>query len=242
MSALQDALAACAPIGLEALDAAAALRTRSDSKHVLTTDALADVIRALAPTHRALEIDGRRTFAYDTIYFDTPDLLTARAHVQGRRRRFKCRTRLYVDTGSCAFEVKVKGGRGETVKHRLDYEAAAHGTMTRSACAFLAGHAADVGRLAPSLRTTYRRLTLVAEGERLTADLDLVLGGVPIRPGHVVVEAKSATGDGPAAAALRAAGSRPVALSKYVLGVGLSRAPGPPAALRQTSRRWFAHA
>lgn len=242
MTALQDALAACEPIGLEALDATAALRTRSDSKHVLTTDALADVVRALAPTHRALEIDGRRTFAYDTIYFDTPDLLTARAHVQGRRRRFKCRTRLYVDAGSCAFEVKVKGGRGETVKHRLDYDAAAHGTMTAPACAFLARHAADVGTLAPTLRTTYRRLTLVADGERLTADLDLVLGGVPILPGHVVVEAKSASGDGLADAALRGVGSRPVALSKYVLGLGLSRPPGPPAGMRRASKRWFAHA
>ena len=68
-----------------------------------------------------LEIAGRRAFAYDTVYFDTGDLLTARAHVQRRRRRFKCRSRLYVDTEACAFELKTKGARGGTVKHRIAY-------------------------------------------------------------------------------------------------------------------------
>src|SRR5215218_919667 len=119
-----------APRGLDGLDLISLaemertvpLRVRADHKHLVDVASLDALLQRLAPTHRALEIDGRRAFAYDTVYFDTGDLLTARAHVQRRRRRFKCRSRLYVDTDTCAFEVKVKGPRGETIKHRLPYE------------------------------------------------------------------------------------------------------------------------
>ena len=107
------------PIGLEALDAAAALRTRVDRKYLLPTADLPDLLDALRDTHAALEIDGRRWFHYDSVYFDTEGLLTARAHVQGRRRRFKCRSRHYVETGRCVFEIKLKGLRGRTLKHQL---------------------------------------------------------------------------------------------------------------------------
>ena len=34
------------------------------------------------------EIKGVCAFAYDTLYFDTPDLMNYLSHLQGRRRRF----------------------------------------------------------------------------------------------------------------------------------------------------------
>ena len=66
-----------------------------------------------------LDIDGRRVFGYESTYFDTPDCEQYRAHRQGRRRRYKVRSRSYVDTGLSMFEVKTKGLRGATVKHRM---------------------------------------------------------------------------------------------------------------------------
>ncbi|MFC7744428.1 hypothetical protein ACFQXA_31035 [Nocardiopsis composta] len=45
-------------------------------------------------------------------------MLGYRQHVQGRRRRFKARTRGYLDSGTASFEVKMEGARSATVKER----------------------------------------------------------------------------------------------------------------------------
>jgi hypothetical protein len=237
-----SALAAIEPISLGEVDDAVPLRVRADRKHLVEVVSLDQLLRRLAPTHRALEIDGRRAFAYDTEYFDSGDLLTARAHVQRRRRRFKCRSRLYVDTDACAFELKTKGARGETVKHRIAYEPHEHGSLTPGARAFLAEHLDEVPELRPVLRTTYTRITLAGPGERTTIDLDLSYGSAWLRPGWAIVETKSARGAGIADRELRRLRSRPLSLSKYVLGAGLIHMPTPPNDTRQIARRYFAHA
>ena len=229
-------------VTLPDLDAAVAMRVRADRKHVIAVAALDELLEALAPTHRALEIDGRRLFAYDTVYFDTTDLLTARAHVQRRRLRFKCRSRLYVDSGTCAFELKLKGRRGETVKQRIDYDPADHGTVTPGARAFVAEHVDHVPDLRPVLRTTYDRMTLAGPGERVTIDLGLSFGAAWLRPEWAIVETKSANGAGVADRGLRRLGSRPISMSKYLLGAGLTLMPTPPADTRRLGRRYFTHA
>jgi hypothetical protein len=101
-------------VDLATLEADAELAVRTDRKHLLGWPDVARLLEALAPTHRALEIAGRRSFAYDTTYFDTDELHCFRAHVQGRRRRYKCRTRLYADTDVCALEVKLRGSGAST--------------------------------------------------------------------------------------------------------------------------------
>src|SRR4051812_39589837 len=109
------AVRSLAPIGLAELDRAAALRNRVDRKYVLRSDGLAVFTQSLASAFNVLEIDGRRTFTYRNVYFDTPELASYRAHVQRRRRRYKIRTREYVESGVRMIEVKLKGGRGETI-------------------------------------------------------------------------------------------------------------------------------
>jgi hypothetical protein len=231
-----------AGISLAELDAEASFRVREDRKHVIAVTALQRLFAELAETHRALEIDGRRSFTYDSIYFDTPELETVRAHVQRRRKRFKCRTRLYVESETCAFEIKAKGGRGETVKHRLPYDVADHGRLTADAHTFLAQHLGQPVELGPSLRTTYSRSTLVGAGERVTIDLGLCFGEARLRDAWAIVETKSARGVGEAERVLRRLGSQPLSLSKYVIGTGLTRMPQPPNDLRLLARRYFAHA
>jgi hypothetical protein len=235
-------LAALATVDLEELDRSVPLRDRVDRKHLVAVEVLPRLLDALAESHAALELDGRRWFTYDSVYFDTPALLTARAHIQGRRRRFKCRSRSYVDAGTCAFELKLKGPRGETVKHRLPYDPADHGTVTGEALAFLAEHLDAVPDLLPSVRTTYRRATLAGPRERVTIDTGLSYGTARIRDGWAIVETKSERGAGVADRELRRLGSRPLSLSKYVLGAGLTRMASPPNDTRQIARRYFAHA
>ena len=212
-------------IGLEQLDAGSALRDRVDVKYVIPLDVFAALAERLVGTHAALEIDGRRAFAYRSTYFDTPELGAFRAHMQGRRRRYKCRSREYCDSGVFAFEVKLKGLRGRTVKHRMPHQGHA---LSEAAMAFLCerlGREPD-GVLAPALTVAYTRVTLAAPGERVTCDFDLTFNGSERRlhPEMAVVESKSDRGNALADRLLRQLGHRPQPLcSKYCLGVALTR-------------------
>ncbi|MFD6447864.1 polyphosphate polymerase domain-containing protein [Promicromonospora sp. NPDC060204] len=164
-----------APVTLDELNEAAALQTRRDRKYVLTPDELDDLLAALPPA-RVLEIDGSRSFAYDSTYFDTPELDAYRLAATRRRRRFKVRTRTYVDTGTCFVEVKTRAGRGTTVKERQPHDDADHLGPART---FVSERLADAGApsapvLAPTLRSRYHRTTLLLDDARVTLDTGLV--------------------------------------------------------------------
>jgi hypothetical protein len=224
-----------APISLDAVVARAALQERADRKYIVDRNVYAALLRALADDHLALEIEGRRSFAYDTIYFDTPALDCYRDHLQGRRRRFKCRTRTYGDSGLCVFDVKLKDGRGRTLKRSLPIPASEHGRLTFRALEFLRAQLlAAYGRpeppeLLPIVRTSFSRNTLVARdrAERLTCDIGLAFAAgevaVGLCPSTVVVETKTQRGGGVADRRLRALGARPLdACSKYCVAVALT--------------------
>ncbi len=238
-------------VGLEEVVSQAALLDRVDVKYVVAVDRFVALVERLAGTHAVLERGGGRAFRYRTTYFDTADLVTYRAHLQQRRRRYKCRTREYVDSGLVAFEVKLKGARGRTVKHRMPYERAWRDDVTAPALAFVReivgrayGHELD-GRLRPSLTVTYRRITLVTRDERLTCDFDLRISAPDGASGRltsetVILESKSLRGDARADRALRELGARPVPLcSKYCLGVGFTRPDVKSNRLRPLLRRHF---
>jgi VTC domain len=204
------------PISLEQLDERAALLRRVDNKYVADRDTLAQVVERLADDHDVLEIDGRRVFGYDTVYYDTDDLRCFRDHNEDVRPRFKARRRCYVDAGDCVCEVKVKREDGETDKQQADDL----DTALREAGIEPPGDLHEV------LRTTFDRVTLAARegGARLTIDLGVTLatmdgGSVTMRDGLALAESKSEDGDSPADRALTELGARPVSLSKYRIGI-----------------------
>lgn len=237
---------------LAELDERARLQTRIDRKYVVGPDVFRRLVEPLATGYRALELEGRRLFRYDSIYFDTPSLTTYRQHQQGRRKRFKCRTRLY-ETGLCFFEVKLKDGRGQTVKRQLPINPHEHGRLTADAHRFLVeqlqrsyGQPAP-GAFAPALRTVYGRVTLVCrEGrERVTCDTGLVFSAPGssrsrLLPGRVLIETKSERGNTAADRLLRRLGARPVSsCSKYCVGTALSRSDVVDNRFRLLVRRHF---
>jgi hypothetical protein len=249
---LEQAAAFFAPIPLALLERRAMLTTRSERKYILDGSDFGRLIVELVPHYLILEIDGARAFPYDTIYFDTPERTTYRQHHQGRRRRFKARTRLYPDGGLCFFEVKLKGGRGETIKRRLELGVEEHGSLTSRALAFLEHElreAYDVpapAELEPALRTSYRRLTLtgLVGPERLTFDFELTFVGNgrerSIHPGRILLETKTESGLGEANRVLKRLGVRPVqSCSKYSLGVALTHPELPNNTFRPLIRRHF---
>lgn len=230
------------PVDLPSVVAAAALWERVDRKYVVPLVDAAAVIARLDPTHRVLEIDGRRATSYASTYFDTADLQLCRDHLQGRRRRWKARSRLYIEDDLCRFEVKAKGDRGETLKHFLDLPGEAYGRLGVLERGFLAEALATVGlgedRIDPlALRSVlaveYTRSTLVdlEHGRRVTLDRAMTARprgrGLPtdravhLDAGRVIVETKGGHRPAPVDLLLREAGHRPVAISKYASSASL---------------------
>ena len=220
------------PISLGELDERAALLERVDRKYVIEREQYAAMIGELEDDHDVLEIDGRREFLYESVYFDTPDLRCFHDHVDGREPRFKARTRFYADTGVCVFEVKLKREDGETDKRQMDYSAQQRDRLTPDAAAFL-DHAvrecgiALRGDMSASLTTTFRRVTFAHRhgAARVTCDFDVTLSrcgsAVRLRQDLVVVETKTEDGDSPADRILARMGIDEVPFSKYRTGIAL---------------------
>jgi hypothetical protein len=240
-------------LSLAELDAGAALQDRVDVKYVISLADFAALAERLHATHAVLEIDGRRAFGYRTTYFDTAELRTYRDHVQQRRRRYKCRSREYLDSGQCTFEVKLKGARGRTVKHRMPYDRGARDAPSEPALAFLRdclrssyGRSPE-GELHAALAVVYTRVTFAAPalGERVTCDFDLAFSAPDGTSGRlaesvVIVESKSPRGNATADRMLRALGARPEpGCSKYCLGVSFTRPDVRGNGLRRLLRRYF---
>ncbi len=75
-------------------------------------------------------MDGSRCFAYDSVYFDTAQLDSYLLAAHGRRRRYKIRTRTYVDSAISFLEVKTEGAREATVKERIPYDLSDRARLT----------------------------------------------------------------------------------------------------------------
>ncbi|MFV0306989.1 MAG: VTC domain-containing protein, partial [Desertimonas sp.] len=158
---LWAATAPLTPIGLDEVMAMAALQTRIDRKYLIDPSTFSSLVEAFTATMSVLEIDGRRVFDYESIYFDTDDLVSYRRAAMSRdRRSFKVRTRTYLDSGECMVEVKCKSRRGETVKERRPHRPEHRAALDPAALAFVDGLVQipdGSARLGPVLSTRYRR-------------------------------------------------------------------------------------
>ena len=212
-------------VGLAALNDRASLQTRKDRKYVVSANALRDILAGLPDSTRILEIDGRRWFGYESVYFDTPEFDSYRLAACRRPSRFKVRTRTYVDSGAVYAEVKRKDGRCQTIKERIEVSDATDvGHAVRAfADRFDAvrPHAAD---LVPVLTSRYQRATLMLpeHGVRFTIDADYECAGSDHQSAGIsdlIVETKTSGGPSLVDRALWAAGHRPVKISKFATGL-----------------------
>ena len=172
---------------LAELNSAAGLLTRVDRKYLVPLTCAQNLVDGLAPHARVLAIDERRRFSYTSTYFDTPGLEAFMFAARKRRRRFKVRTRTYLDSGLCFLEVKTCGARGSTVKRRMGYHADDASRLTGPGRAFVAACLAGTGvtgsaaarevaaALRPVLTTTYERTTLHLPRAEARATIDTAL-------------------------------------------------------------------
>jgi hypothetical protein len=177
---------------------------------------------------RVLTIDAARSFAYQSVYFDTCDHLSYLSAARRRPRRFKVRTRSYIDSGLCVIEVKVRDARGNTIKHRRPYDFSDRFRLTDDACAFVATieqAALAAGQLHPALTTAYQRTTLVLPkgSARVTIDVDLAWTHPDQRRAELsdigLIETKTAGPPSTIDRALWRRGHRPTIISKYCTGL-----------------------
>jgi hypothetical protein len=217
-----------------------------DRKYVLPIAAADRLLEALAPVAAVLEIDGLRRFRYESTYFDTPDLASYRRTAYRHRRRFKIRTRTYVDSGSSWLEVKVPGPRGSTMKYRAPHEPGPWLSAGRTFVdeVFARHDLAVPAGFAPTLRTRYLRVTLLlpAGDSRVTFDTELHFS-TDDRDLHLgataIVETKTGSAASSADRLLWQRGHRPVAISKYATGLAALRADLPAAPWHRVLRRHF---
>lgn len=243
-------------VGLDELVGTAALLTRVDRKYVLPVDDAAAVLDALSRTTaaRVLEIDGARSAAYESVYFDTPDLASFRLTATRRRRRFKVRTRTYLDSGTSFLEVKTRAARGTTLKQRVAHDCPTalgggqefvHRTLAAEGIDGVTEHA-----LAPGLVSRYRRTTLLLprpDGAAratvdtgLTWELDRPDGARALSwpVTHLaVVETKGGSTPSDLDRLLWRHGHRPERISKYGTGLALLRPDLPDGPWRRVIRR-----
>ncbi len=213
-----------APIGLAELEAVAGLLTRRDRKYIVPLPVIAELVERLGDGARVLEIAGRRSFRYESVYFDTPDRASYLGAARRRSRRYKVRTRSYLDAGRCLLEIKTRDPRGRTVKERREHAIGARDRLDTGdrlfvrSCPLIGGR---VVALEPALTTRYARTTLVvgAGGARVTIDTDVDArtpdGRLVVLAGMAIVETKSPGPPSEADRILWSLGHRPTRVSKF---------------------------
>jgi len=226
------------PIDLDELVRQAELLTRVDRKYVLPVDSARALLQVVPDGTRILEINGRRDFGYRSTYLDTPDRTSYLDAGRSRRRRWKVRTRSYLETGTSWLEVKTRVARDQSQKQRVEHAAVSSSSpLTLEGVDFVAS-ALDLATaltLRPVLTTSYRRATLYlpSTGSRVTVDVDLAWESmrdqrVLERPGLAVIETKTGATPSDMDRLLWAHGHRPVRMSKYGLGMAALQPDLPP--------------
>lgn len=234
MAALDRITAQLPSIPLEELLEVAALLHRTDRKYIVSEERLSELVLALDGDVRVLEVEGRRSANYESIYFDTPERESFRAAAHRRRRRFKVRTRSYLDSQQTYLEVKVRDARRRTIKERMVYTFADRAVLNPAALEFLSetfhthGLPADaVTALTPVLHTEFQRSTLFvpSAGCRMTVDTELRVftpGGEKLAiTDLIIVETKSDAGERRVDRILWRMGVRPQSVSKFAIGSAL---------------------
>jgi hypothetical protein len=190
-------------IDLASVESGWKLQNRHDSKYLVHTNLLQETLNQATLEFAQLEIDGLRSFTYQTDYFDSADFDSYRQHHRGQRKRFKLRHRHYLDSDLHRLEVKMKLIRSQTKKLSLEN----HQNFDDAGLSFLRDSLFStygesfVGKTSFDLRATaqmhFKRQTLVniKAQDRITIDSDFLSThqgkSLILKPDFCIVEIKS---------------------------------------------------
>ena len=215
------------------------LMNRIDTKYLVTSNELLDILKGVKEHYYAQEVEGHRLSPYSTVYYDTPDLKMYILHHDRHLVRDKVRVRTYVDSQLTFCEVKHKTNKGRTKKKRVELKVDSEKweVVPRLSALDEELAAADFQLPYPSetlyasLETAFDRITLVnyEKTERLTIDCNLkfrnyVVDTTASMDDLVIMELKQ---DGRAHSLLKEVlfdlRIKPYKISKYCIGTAMTR-------------------
>lgn len=213
-------------IDLKGLDGVQLLN-RMDAKYVFHVNQFAELLEEIREQYYVLEIEGKRAFSYESLYFDTEDYQLYKFHHNGKLNRLKVRYRKYLDSGLTYFEVKYKVKGNRTDKHRLREEDIKH-ELSPQELEMVHHDYLDVHGLEKKLWIHFKRITLAAKNmpERATLDLNLSFDNFKEKkfyPELVVAEIKQEKSNvfSPMIQAFKKRHFEEVGFSKYSTGIAL---------------------
>ena len=172
------------------------LNNRHDTKYAFKENELPEILWQLKNSYNILEIENKKEFLYENLYFDTPDLFMYNQHHNGKLNRYKIRYRKYFDNRTVFFEIKRKTNKLTTVKNRIKAEKIEEKLSDEAK--ELIKDSVDIvtDSLSPKLWVRYKRITLLhkEKKEKVTFDKELAFKGMvngwSYLPGLIVAEIK----------------------------------------------------
>lgn len=219
---------------------------RIDTKFMISMDKLPFFIDTLKHDYTVLSIANKNIHAYQSVYFDTPDMLYYWQHYRDKRSRFKVRKRLYNLTDTSFLEVKEKTNHGRTIKNRTAITTDISGIASEEKDKLASTFNVPDTNLSRALTVNYNRISMAdfSTGQRLTIDTDLHF--ISDKNTHVVqkwavIEVKQSKLDrcSTALQTLKKMGVRPSGMSKYCWGTALLKSNDVPVARFQPFLKRF---
>ena len=121
LSPIEDKLQMFNTITLAEMDKVK-LMNRVDTKFLVTTEQLMEILDRISERYFVQFNEGRRIADYNTLYYDTPDCKMYIAHHNRKLNRQKLRSRIYVDSNLAFCEIKTKNNKGRTKKKRVSID------------------------------------------------------------------------------------------------------------------------
>ncbi len=162
------------PITLEQMDDVSFLK-RTDTKFVFHQKQLESILNGFPNYYRLLMVNDSGIQDYNTIYFDTPLFEMYNQHHNGLRKRFKIRTRQYINSNDFFLEVKVKNNKGITSKKRIKMDNLKLNSLAQDSNFIIKKTPFSQNDLHETIKNQFSRITFVNEitPERITIDWQL---------------------------------------------------------------------
>jgi hypothetical protein len=215
------------PISLKEMDAVGLLN-RVDTKYILSSKILPEILLKVNPNYRILEIKNERIFDYSSLYFDTAENNMYLDHHNGKLNRYKVRFRRYVSSNLIKLEIKFKSKGIRTIKKQA-LSQGIETSLSDTSREFIEHNSPfHSDELVPAIYTNFSRITLVNNNmtERATIDINLkfIEKDVEKDAGYLaLIEVKRGSGTGMSELmqTLKNYGIRRKGFSKYCVGRAL---------------------
>lgn len=202
------------------------LMNRVDSKYVVNTKILQQILNHIRSDYAILEINHTKALPYESLYWDTRNDNMYKMHHNGKLNRYKIRFRKYITSNEVFLEIKYKHKGIRTIKKRILLDSLDREINSRAATFILENSPFSPPELEPKIYTNFNRLTLVNKNlsERVTVDLGLNFHAnekdkFQLNNTAIIETKKDAyKGDSKITEVLHHFGINPSGMSKYCLG------------------------